>query len=163
MSGQPAAPKGTRSAAAAAADGPLESPPTGPAPPAPGIGVQAPVGGIETGALLGIVEQAGAGIATLIEGLSREELLRSRLTRQEVLRLLARMAAALGTLAPGVRARMPELDWEGWQSLAQRLALPPGPALDDTLAFGCEAVLPATLLWLRVYRQGQPELFQMVP
>ena len=31
------------------------------------------------------------------------------------------------------------------------------------LAFGCEAVLPATLLWLRVYRQGQPELFQMVP
>ncbi|MBO9643084.1 MAG: hypothetical protein J7603_08170 [Pseudacidovorax sp.] len=118
---------------------------------------------METGALLGIVEQAGTGIATLIEGLTREELLRSRLTRQEVQRLLARMAAALGTLAPGVRARMPEMDWDGWQSLAQRLALPPGPDLDDALAFGCEAVLPATLLWLRVYRQGQPELFQMVP
>ncbi|WP_234192537.1 hypothetical protein [Pseudacidovorax sp. NFM-22] len=120
-------------------------------------------GSIEIGALLGIVEQAGTDVATLIEGLTREELLRSRLTRQEVLRLLARMAATLAALPPGVRARMPELDWDGWQSLAQRLALPPGPALDEALAFGCEAVLPATLLWLRVYRQGQPELFQMVP
>lgn len=135
----------------------------GPSSAVPEEGVQAADGGIETGALLGIVEQAGTGIATLVEGLTRDELLRSRLTRQEVQRLLGQMAAALGTLAPGVRARMPELDWDGWQSLAQRLALPPGPALDEALAFGCEAVLPATLLWLRVYRQGQPELFQMVP
>ncbi|MET3514614.1 MAG: hypothetical protein ACLGJD_11565 [Gammaproteobacteria bacterium] len=135
----------------------------GPSSAVPEEGVQAAGGGIETGALLGIVEQAGTGIATLVEGLTRDELLRSRLTRQEVQRLLGQMAAALGTLAPGVRARMPELDWDGWQSLAQRLALPPGPALDEALAFGCEAVLPATLLWLRVYRQGQPELFQMVP
>lgn len=135
----------------------------GPSGAVPEEGVQAAGGGIETGALLGIVEQAGTGIATLVEGLTRDELLRSRLTRQEVQRLLGQMAAALGTLAPGVRARMPELDWDGWQSLAQRLALPPGPALDEALAFGCEAVLPATLLWLRVYRQGQPELFQMVP
>ena len=135
----------------------------GPSSAVPEEGVQAAAGGIETGALLGIVEQAGTGIATLVEGLTRDELLRSRLTRQEVLRLLARMAATLATLPPGVRARMPELDWDGWQSLAQRLALPPGSALDEALAFGCEAVLPATLLWLRVYRQGQPELFQMVP
>ena len=35
--------------------------------------------------------------------------------------------------------------------------------LDETLWFACEALVPATLLWLRVYQQSQPELFRMVP
>jgi hypothetical protein len=35
--------------------------------------------------------------------------------------------------------------------------------LDEALWFACEAMVPATLLWLRVYRQNQPELFRMAP
>lgn len=35
--------------------------------------------------------------------------------------------------------------------------------LDEALWFACEALAPATLLWLRVYQQSQPELFRMAP
>lgn len=115
----------------------------------------------ETGALLGIVEQAGYGVATLIEGLEREELLRSRLTRAEVQRLLRQMADSLAALGPPARHAMPELDWDGWQALAPQLARRSGEALDEALWFACESLVPATLLWLRVYRQGQPGLFRM--
>lgn len=117
----------------------------------------------ETGALLGIIEQSGFGIATLTEGLAREDLMRSRLTRTEVLRLLQAMAESLAALAPAVRAVMPELDWEGWAGLRAPLHGPPGTARDEALAFGCESLVPATLLWLQVYRRSHPTLFQMGP
>jgi len=38
-----------------------------------------------------------------------------------------------------------------------------GEVLDEALWFACEAMVPATLLWLRVYRQNQPEFFCMAP
>lgn len=118
---------------------------------------------IATGALLGIVEQAGSDIAILTDDLAREELLRSRLTRAEVLRQLLSMADSLAALDPGVRRAMPELDWDGWAALGTALRGPPGAALDEAMAFGCASLVPATLLWLRVYRQGQPELFRLAP
>ncbi len=127
------------------------------------MGGPAQASGFATGALLGIVEQSGAGIATLTEGLEREELQRSRLTRAEVQRLLLAMADSLGALDPGVRAAMPELDWDGWAALAPALRGPAGEALDDALAFGHASLVPATLLWLRVYRQSHPERFRMAP
>lgn len=37
----------------------------------------------------------------------------------------------------------------------------PGPQLDEALWFATTSLVPALLLWLRVYRQGQPELFRM--
>lgn len=114
-------------------------------------------------ALLGLIEQAGTAIATLVEGLERDELLRSRLTRTEVLRQLKILADSVGQLAPAARAEMPELDWSGWDAMRPRFAAPAGESLVEALWFACAALVPATLLWLRVYQQSQPELFRMAP
>jgi uncharacterized protein with HEPN domain len=114
-------------------------------------------------ARLGLIEQAGIAVATLTEGLAQEELLRSRLTRTEVLRQLKILADSAGQLQPAARAAMPELDWNGWDVLRQRFSEPPGASLDEALWFACEELVPTTLLWLRVYQQSQPELFRMAP
>ena len=114
-------------------------------------------------ALLGMMEQAGIAVATLIEGLEREELLRSRLTRGEVLRQLKLLADSAAQVEPAMRASMPELDWSVWDSMRARFAAPAGEALDETLWFACTSLMPATLLWLRVYQQSQPELFRLAP
>lgn len=116
---------------------------------------------IESTALLGIVEQAGLAVLTLAENLSRDELLRSRLTREEVRRQLRILEGSLAALPAGLKRAMPEIDWQGWQGLRPHLALPSGDAVDDALWFAVESLTPALLLWLRVYRQGQPELFAM--
>lgn len=118
---------------------------------------------ILTPALLGLIEQSGTAIATLIEGLERDELLRSRLTRAEVLRQLRILAGSAAQVPPAARQEMPELDWQGWDAMCARFGEPPGEALDESLWFACEALVPATLLWLRVYRQSQPALFRMSP
>lgn len=116
---------------------------------------------IETSALLAIIEQAGTAVVILVEGLEREELLRSRLTRAEVLRQLGTLADSMGQVDPAVRLEMPELAWRGWEALRPRLSGPAGEELDEALWFACESLVPATLLWLRVYRQSQSDLFQM--
>jgi uncharacterized protein with HEPN domain len=117
---------------------------------------------IINGALLGLIERAGTSVAILVEGLARDELLRSRLTRAEVLRQLMTLADSVGQVDAPARAAMPELDWSGWDAMRPRFASAPGAALDDALWFACESLVPATLLWLRVYQQSQPELFRMV-
>jgi hypothetical protein len=114
-------------------------------------------------ARLGLIEQAGTAVAILVEGLTRDELLRSRLTRVEVLRQLKTLADSSAQVTPGARFDMPEMDWAGWDAMRPRFSAPPGDALDDALWFACEALVPATLLWLRVYQQSQPELFRMAP
>jgi uncharacterized protein with HEPN domain len=112
-------------------------------------------------ALLGLIEQSGIAVAILTEGLARDELLRSRLTRAEVLRQLQTLSESVAQLDPAARQQMPELDWSGWDGLRPRLNGPPGEALDEALWFACQAMVPASLLWLRVYRQSQPELFHL--
>jgi uncharacterized protein with HEPN domain len=114
-------------------------------------------------ALLGLMEQAGISVATLVEGLERTELLRSRLTRGEVLRQLKILADSAVQVEPAMRTAMPELDWSGWDRMRGRFAAPAGEALDETLWFACNSLMPATLLWLRVYQQSQPELFRLAP
>ena len=114
-------------------------------------------------ALLGLMEQAGMAVATLMEGLERDELLRSRLTRAEVLRQLKTLADSAGQIEPAARRDMPELDWAGWDAMRPRFAGPAGEPLDEALWFACESLVPATLLWMRVYQQSQPELFRMAP
>jgi uncharacterized protein with HEPN domain len=114
-------------------------------------------------ARLQLIEQAGTSVAILTEGLERPELLRSRLTRAEVLRQLQALAASSAAVEPALRAQMPELDWNAWDSMATRFAAPAGEALDEALWFAASALVPATLLWLRVYQQSHPALFRMAP
>ena len=106
-------------------------------------------------ALLGLMEQAGDAVAILVEGLERTELLRSRLTRAEVLRQLKQLADSAAEVDPTMHAVMPELDWIGWASMRARFAAPAGEALDEALWFAGTSLVPATLLWLRFYKQNQ--------
>lgn len=119
--------------------------------------------GLVNSALLGIIEQAGLAVATLVEGQPREDLLRSRLTRAEVLRQLLVMADAAAQVDPAARAAMPELDWDAWEAMGARFRGTTGAALDEALWFACESLVSATLLWLRLYRKSHPGLFRMVP
>ena len=112
-----------------------------------------------TAPLLKLVESAGEAVLTLTEGLAQSDLLRSRLTRAEVQRQLQRLADTLSDAPDALRHRMPEIDWAGWR--ATRLALPQaGAQQDEALWFAVQSLVPATLSWLRVYRQSHPELFQ---
>ena len=112
-------------------------------------------------ALLGLIEQAGIGVATLVEGLDQAEVLRSRLTRAEILRQLKMLADSVGQVEPAARDEMPELDWAGWDAMRPQFSGPSGASLDEALWFACASLVPATLLWLRVYQQSQPTLFRM--
>lgn len=60
----------------------------------------------------------------------------------------------VGQLEPAARAEMPELDWSGWEALRPRFAALAGEPLDEALWFACTALVPATLLWPRVYQQS---------
>lgn len=112
-----------------------------------------------TAPMLQLIQEAGEGVLTLTEGLQQDELLRSRLTRAEVQRQLQRLADTLADAPDAMRHLMPEIDWAGWR--AARLALPaPGAQQDEALWFAVQSLVPATLSWLRVYRQSHPELFQ---
>jgi len=114
-------------------------------------------------ALLRLIEESGIAVSTLIEGLEREELLRSRLTRVAVLRQLKTLAHSVGQMGPAARQEMPELDWAGWDAMCPHFDGPAGEPLDEAMWFACQALVPATLLWLRVYQQSQPALFRMAP
>lgn len=116
-----------------------------------------------SGALLSIVEDACTAVLTLAEGLEEAEFLGSRLTRREVARQLRTLTDTLANLPPGVCARLPELDWDGWRACAQQLAGPAGSAQDEALWFALRSLAPATLMWLRVHRQSQPALFSFMP
>lgn len=116
---------------------------------------------IATSALLNLIERSGLDVATLAEGLDEADLRRSRLTRAELLRHLRVLANSAIAVPPSAREEMPELDWEGWRLLALRLQAESGNDLDDAIWFAIHSVVPATLLWLRVYRQSQPRLFSM--
>jgi len=100
-------------------------------------------------------------VLTLTEGLQDDELLASRLTRSEVARQLRLFAEAAVGLPGGVRAEMPEVDWPAMATAAAALAGPAGPALDDALLLASKALVPTTLMWLRVYKQQHPEWFSM--
>lgn len=111
-----------------------------------------------TTAMLQVIHGAGEDVLVLIDGLTEADFLRSRLTRQAVRRQLQLIAGTLGSLPAPVQAAMPELDWAGWQ-LATAALDHAGPAADEAAWFAARALVPATLAWLRVYRQGDPSLF----
>ncbi|WP_028312836.1 hypothetical protein [Derxia gummosa] len=110
-------------------------------------------------ALLTIVEDAGSAVLTLIEGVEQQEFLRSRLTRTEVLLQTKTVSDALAGVPEATRPLLPEIDWAGWNAAARAIADPTSPDAEDALWFAITALLPATLMWLRVYRKDQPQLF----
>lgn len=114
------------------------------------------------GALLDILEQNGTGVMIMTEGLEEAEFFATRLTRQEVLQRMQTMATTATNVPAEVKMQLEEIDWAGWSALASQFSAP----LDsdhDSLWFGVRSLVPATLMWLRVYRKNQPELFSYVP
>ncbi len=112
-------------------------------------------------ALLHAIEDAGTGVLTLTEGLQDDELLASRLTRAEVTRQLRILIEAASALPQDMRDAMPEVDWPGILATGPTLVGPAGAALNDAMLFGVSSLVPATLMWLRVYRQQNPQWFKM--
>jgi hypothetical protein len=106
------------------------------------------------------MESVAIEVLTLIEGLAREELLRSRFTRREVrLRLLA-LAEAAQAVSGALRQRLPEIDWDAWARSAARMERGGAPE-EEALWFAACMLTSSTLGWLRLYRQQQPELFDL--
>lgn len=112
--------------------------------------------------LLSIIEEAGVAVLTLTEGLEKDEFLASRLTRTETQRQLKIMGESAANLPPRMHALLAEVDWCGWQRVSQRLGAS-GDSERDALWFAVRALVPATLMWLRVYRTNQPEVFECKP
>lgn len=112
--------------------------------------------------LLSIIEEAGVAVLTLTEDLEQDEFLGSRLTRGETLRLVKIMAETAANLPPQTQATLAEVDWDGWQTVVRRLGSGDGTA-QEALWFAVRSLVPATLMWLRVYRANQPALFECRP
>jgi uncharacterized protein with HEPN domain len=117
-------------------------------------------------AQLAILEDAGTAVLTLAEGLNEEEFFATRLTREEVKRQLLHFAETAANISGDALALLPEIDWGGWQAIGRVLrSQPPATpeAVHDALWHGVRSLVPATMLWLRVYRQNQPEVFAFQP
>lgn len=112
--------------------------------------------------LLSIIEEAGIAVLILTEGLEEEEFRNSRLTRAEVGRQVKVMTGLAGKLPPRTCTLMAEVDWAGWATVARQLN-EPGWTAEDALWFAARSLIPATVMWLRVYRKNQPELFDFAP
>lgn len=112
-------------------------------------------------ALLKTVEDAGVSVLTLVEGVQDDELLASRLTRQEVARQSRVMLEAAAALPFEMREAMPEIDWTGMVTAGKALAGSAGADLDEALVFCARALTPALMMWLRVYQQQHPDWFKM--
>lgn len=111
--------------------------------------------------LLSIIEEAGVAVLTLTEGLERDEFLASRLTRAETLRQVQIIADCAASVPAQTKAALPEVDWRGWQTIARQLG--EAPTQGEALWFGVCSLVPATLMWLRLYRKDQPAVFQCKP
>jgi uncharacterized protein with HEPN domain len=112
--------------------------------------------------LLSIIDEAGVAVLTLTEGLEKDEFLASRLTRTETLRQVRIMGASAGNVPPQTQTLLPEVEWRGWQTVAQQLE-EGAETQGEALWFAVRSLAPATLMWLRVYRHNQPQVFQWAP
>jgi len=74
-----------------------------------------------TAAMLALIEEAGAAVLVLVDGVEELEFARSRLTRFEVGRQLLVMADLLESLPVTAQRAMPEIDWAGWRMVALTL------------------------------------------
>ena len=112
--------------------------------------------------LLSIIEEAGAAVLILTEGLEKNEFLASRLTRAETRRQVKTLSESIANLAPQTLSTLAEVDWAGWHTAARQLGADQG-AEQEALWFAVRSLVPATLMWLRVYRKEQPKIFECRP
>lgn len=112
--------------------------------------------------LLSIIEEAGVAVLTLTEGVEKDEFLASHLTRAETQRQLKIMGESAANLPPQLQTVLAEVDWSGWQTVARQLG-ENRDAEQEALWFAVRSLVPATLMWLRVYRTNQPEVFECKP
>lgn len=117
---------------------------------------------ILSSAMLGILEEAGQAVLILAEGLEPDEFFDSRITQHEVLRQMTVMAGIAVKVPEDLKQKMIEIDWAGWSVLSVQLTMADGSGR-DALWFGVRSLVPATLMWLRVFRKNIPELFSPIP
>ncbi|MFA5985578.1 MAG: hypothetical protein WC782_16285 [Methylococcaceae bacterium] len=103
------------------------------------------------------IEEAGVAVLTLTEGIEEEDFFRSRLTKQEVCRQITILSHATLDIPAVTRDGLPEINWQTWFAIAEH----PTPD-NQQLWLAISELIPTTLLWLRVYRTQQPELFNPV-
>lgn len=115
-----------------------------------------------TGALLKIIEESCEAILTLTEGVEPDEFFASRITQQEVMRQIHTIADTSANLPYEVKRDMAEIDWAGWHVLRMQV-MTAGGFERDALWFAVRSLVPATLMWLRVFRKNTPELFLIKP
>ncbi len=108
--------------------------------------------------LFAIIEDAASKVLILTEDADKDELLASRLTCGEVKRLLLIMTGMIAEISAETRDRMPELEWSGWNATSRAFKGSKVKA-NEALWFAVRSLVPATVMWLRVYRQKRPELF----
>lgn len=116
---------------------------------------------IVSGAMLGILEEAGTAILIMTESFAYHELFASRITQHEVLRQLKVMADTAFNLPSEVKFKMLEIDWESWQALSIQFNKS-DESMQEAVWFAVRSLVPATLLWLKVFHKSSPELFSFV-
>jgi uncharacterized protein with HEPN domain len=114
------------------------------------------------GSLLNIIEAAGESILTLTEGVEPEAFFNSRLTQMEVMNQLRVMAESSSHFPIEHKAKMAEIDWAVWSMLNMQLKTA-GGFERDAVWFAVRSLVPATLMWFRIFRQNNPELFAIKP
>jgi uncharacterized protein with HEPN domain len=115
-----------------------------------------------SGALLNIIEEACEGVLTLTEDVEPEDFFSSRLTQQEVIRQIRIIAESAANVPEEVKRKMAEVDWAGWQVLLSQVNTM-GGFERDAIWFAVRSMVPATLMWLRVFRNSQPQFFELKP
>jgi len=110
-------------------------------------------------ALLANIVNAGTDALTLAEDMDEAAFRRSRLARAEMARLVGIMATNLADLPDAQRQLFAELDWTTWRAVPEQLGADP-TTRDEALWFAIRALVPATLMWLRVYKESAPQLFE---
>ena len=110
-------------------------------------------------ALLANIVNAGIDALTLAEDMDETTFRRSRLARVEMGRLVGIMATNLADLPDAQRQQFAELDWTTWRAIPEQLNADPATH-DEALWFAIRALVPATLMWLRVYKESAPQLFE---
>lgn len=111
--------------------------------------------------LLSIMNEAGEAVLILTEGVQDSELLASRLTRAEVAKQAAILIESAIALPVEIQQAMPEIDWAGIGMAGSALSGPAGSVRDEALVFASRSLVPATLMWMRVYQQQHPEWFKL--
>lgn len=115
-----------------------------------------------SGALLGIIEGACEDILILVENVEPEDFFASTLTQREAIRQIRIITESAANLPDDVKRKTKEIDWAGWQVLLAQVKTS-GGFERDAIWFAIRSMVPATLMWLRVFKQSQPEMFAIKP